>query len=275
MEDRRSDAVVDAGSSIVEHERWLQTAAPAILDELAAYSRTDCLSTSKLRDWLEERRGEYAGMFGAEAPRPRGRDGPVGATARLPRASKRKRPPPTSSTGRSPRSVSRDTAEGRGRQLLCDLLPWHRREDKPAWWQYFKRSTSTRKRTSSTTPSASAGSCTKALPAPSAGRWSITTGSPPRRSTSSTWATSRSTPGPSGPSGVARHGPAPAPSIGSSRVKASSSSSGDPRPRPCTRGRASRPVPHPHTRTAGGAPAAGRGGGGIRHRRPGPLPRRP
>ncbi len=81
MEDRRSDAVVDAGSSIVEHERWLQTAAPAILDELAAYSRTDCLSTSKLRDWLEERRGEYAGMFGAEAPRPRGRDGPVGATA--------------------------------------------------------------------------------------------------------------------------------------------------------------------------------------------------
>src|SRR4029077_10794403 len=28
-------------------------------------------------------------------------------------------------------------SEGRARALLADLLDWHRREDKPAWWRYF------------------------------------------------------------------------------------------------------------------------------------------
>ena len=27
--------------------------------------------------------------------------------------------------------------QGRARALLADLLDWHRREDKPAWWRYF------------------------------------------------------------------------------------------------------------------------------------------
>ena len=30
-----------------------------------------------------------------------------------------------------------ETSEGQARALLTDLLDWHRREDKPAWWQYF------------------------------------------------------------------------------------------------------------------------------------------
>ena len=29
------------------------------------------------------------------------------------------------------------TDEERARVLLADLLDWHRREDKPAWWRYF------------------------------------------------------------------------------------------------------------------------------------------
>ncbi len=33
--------------------------------------------------------------------------------------------------------VSAETSEGRARALLADLLDWHRREDKPAWWRYF------------------------------------------------------------------------------------------------------------------------------------------
>ena len=33
--------------------------------------------------------------------------------------------------------VSAETSEGQARTLLADLLDWHRREDKPAWWRYF------------------------------------------------------------------------------------------------------------------------------------------
>ena len=33
--------------------------------------------------------------------------------------------------------VSAETRAGRARALLADLLDWHRREDKPAWWRYF------------------------------------------------------------------------------------------------------------------------------------------
>ncbi len=33
--------------------------------------------------------------------------------------------------------VSAETREGQARALLADLLDWHRREDKPAWWRYF------------------------------------------------------------------------------------------------------------------------------------------
>ena len=32
--------------------------------------------------------------------------------------------------------VSADTPAGQARALLADLLDWHRREDKPAWWRY-------------------------------------------------------------------------------------------------------------------------------------------
>src|SRR5260370_17850016 len=33
--------------------------------------------------------------------------------------------------------VSGETPEGQARALLADLLDWHRREDKPAWWRYL------------------------------------------------------------------------------------------------------------------------------------------
>ena len=33
--------------------------------------------------------------------------------------------------------TSARTDEERARALLADLIDWHRREDKPAWWRYF------------------------------------------------------------------------------------------------------------------------------------------
>jgi len=54
----RTGEIVDAGSSIVEYERWLQTGDQQILDDIEAYNRDDVESTWRLRDWLEERRQE-------------------------------------------------------------------------------------------------------------------------------------------------------------------------------------------------------------------------
>lgn len=132
LEDRRSGAIVDAGSSIVEYERWLQDADPAILQAIEEYNRTDCDSTRQLRDWLEARRGEYTERFGAEPPRPAPRDGAptegveeeASAVAALVAA--------------LPLSAETDEHAAAGR-LLADLLEWHRREEKPEWWKYYRR----------------------------------------------------------------------------------------------------------------------------------------
>ena len=48
-------------------EPWL---GPDILDELERYNRTDCESTWRLREWLEDRRSDAEAQYGAPAPRP-------------------------------------------------------------------------------------------------------------------------------------------------------------------------------------------------------------
>jgi predicted RecB family nuclease len=88
---------------------------------VAGYNEDDCRATLALRDWLEVRRAELAGRLGEDLPRPVFTEKPGAAedpeTARI-------------------RSALL-AGEGQARALLADLLDWHRREDKPAWWRYF------------------------------------------------------------------------------------------------------------------------------------------
>ena len=57
----RTGAITDAGSSIVEYERWLESGDQQILDDIEAYNRDDVESTWLLRDWLlRVRDGEVA-----------------------------------------------------------------------------------------------------------------------------------------------------------------------------------------------------------------------
>lgn len=132
MEGRRRGAIVDAGSSIVEYERWLQTGDDAILVHIEAYNRTDCESTRMLRDWLEPRRDDYAVTFGTEPPRPSPRDGaaPEGVQADAAEAEEL-----AAALCAPEGAVFADEA----RQLLAHLLGWHRREAKPGWWAYYHR----------------------------------------------------------------------------------------------------------------------------------------
>jgi predicted RecB family nuclease len=132
----------DAGSSIVAFEEWLELGdgdrpTSAILDEIARYNRDDVVSTVRLRDWLEGLRGELATMTGQAVPRPTPVSGeaPVDAAAADARVAE-------AADGLSA-DVAVDLAERspdeQGRWLLAQLLSWHRREKKAAYWEFFHR----------------------------------------------------------------------------------------------------------------------------------------
>ena len=72
----REGGITDAGFSVVEYERWMETGDEAILDAIAAYNRDDCVSAGGLRDWLEERRVEAGPLYpDGVVPRPEPGDG--------------------------------------------------------------------------------------------------------------------------------------------------------------------------------------------------------
>jgi hypothetical protein len=102
---------------------------------VAGYNEDDCRATLALRDWLEDRRAELAGRLVEDLPRPvfEAKPGPPEdpEVARIRSALLAGVPAET------PLSKTVRTDSERARVLLSDLLDWHRREDKPAWWRYF------------------------------------------------------------------------------------------------------------------------------------------
>lgn len=137
----RQGAIAEAGSSIVAYEQWIASHDQKLLDAIAQYNEEDCLSTWRLRDWLEERRTEAATTFGIEILRP----GPVEPEAgeklkeweqEIQDLSDRLTDGVTLPPARSDRASS-------GRWLLGQQLWWHRREQKSDWWSYYERLTMT------------------------------------------------------------------------------------------------------------------------------------
>jgi uncharacterized protein len=130
----REGPLTEAGFSVVAYETWLREGRPELLDELAAYNRDDCVSAWRLRDWLEERRRE-AIERGWPIGRPEPGDGaPSEALTEQLAATRRRRE--ALAAGVPPDRRLR-TAEEHARWLLAQLLEWHRRDDKPAWWLWF------------------------------------------------------------------------------------------------------------------------------------------
>ena len=133
----RTTEVASGGDSLVIYDAFRQTGDAPLLDAIRDYNRDDCLSTLLLRDWLAGR-AEEAGR-GPPAPRNDG-DGlaPETEEERARRAGRE-----------AMRAAQKDledalTADGRAgdaeaRQLMADLVGFHRREDKPAWWAFFDR----------------------------------------------------------------------------------------------------------------------------------------
>ena len=99
---------------------------------VAGYNEDDCRATLALRDWLEDRRLDLAERTGGLLPRPVVPEEP----ARTPEDQEVTRIRSALLAGVSA-ETSAWTDEERALALLADLIDWHRREAKPAWWRYF------------------------------------------------------------------------------------------------------------------------------------------
>ncbi|MEO5365748.1 MAG: TM0106 family RecB-like putative nuclease [Magnetococcus sp. WYHC-3] len=124
--EKRAAVVATAGDSIVVYENWRTTQAPELLQQISEYNADDCRSTRLLRDWLVQLRPAHLPWFDAA------------------------KDPETSNDQQESREIIRQRYE-QGlmvdprhpqhgfRQLVVQLLEFHRREAKPQWWALFDR----------------------------------------------------------------------------------------------------------------------------------------
>ena len=107
-----------------------------LLKTIEGYNRDDCVSALRLRDWLEDRRQELEAKCGRVLPRPTTQSGEppekLGARLQEVRAIMSRLVAPL------PKDETQWTAEHRAISLLAQMLEWHRREEKSAWWEYFR-----------------------------------------------------------------------------------------------------------------------------------------
>src|SRR5439155_10383107 len=116
----REAEIKEGGASIIAFEQWMQTRDDAILRQIDAYNKEDCIATLLLRDWLLARRDEAIEKFG---PFPE------------PEPKEIKEPPPE----KVERAALRQRLLDAGEELGAQLLDYHNRERKPVWWAFFDR----------------------------------------------------------------------------------------------------------------------------------------
>ena len=119
----RTKDVGGGGGATVMFEEWIEAGDPSILESIRAYNEEDCRSLYELHRWLLELRP--ADMPWRSPPEER-------------------EPPPPDAKGRLEERARVEhgllegaASEGEPRWLLAQLLEYHRREEKPQWWEYF------------------------------------------------------------------------------------------------------------------------------------------
>jgi uncharacterized protein len=105
------------------------------VEAVERYNREDCISARELRGWLETLRAEVEER-GLDLPRPAPQSGEA-SEAIEETGDETRRVMARLLEGVSPEPEERDE-EGQARWLLAHLLEWHRREEKAAWWEYFR-----------------------------------------------------------------------------------------------------------------------------------------
>jgi predicted RecB family nuclease len=112
---------------------------PSISEEIKtivlSYNRDDCQSTAALQDWLERLRDELVSA-GTEIPRPGPGDG--APTEKITDWLVRVNSLVERLTVDVPVDRHERDGEQQARWILANILDWHRRENKSAWWEHFR-----------------------------------------------------------------------------------------------------------------------------------------
>ena len=108
-------------------------------EAVEGYNRDDCASTYHLRGWLEGIRRDLIDG-GAVIERPEPGDGQ--ASEELTEWQEMVRALGDRLAGDVPAAAEDRTPEQRARWVLANILDWHRREEKAAWWEFFRLSDS-------------------------------------------------------------------------------------------------------------------------------------
>jgi uncharacterized protein len=119
----RSGSVRSGMDAIVEYERWHQGQDSKCLEQIAAYNEEDCRATLALLDWLHKLRP-------IELPWP---------ALPEPRAISEEAAQTLNARQRLRDELVTSAEPGDYRWLAGELLEYHRREARPAWWWYFER----------------------------------------------------------------------------------------------------------------------------------------
>jgi uncharacterized protein len=115
-------AVASGLGSVLVYEQWLADGDASKLAAIESYNKDDVDSTRELRDWLEQQRAQLEALHG-DLPRPT-------LTSPAPDAKV------TDEQAAEQELTKRLHAAGH--ELLGDLVGWHRREDRPAWWEVYR-----------------------------------------------------------------------------------------------------------------------------------------
>ena len=135
-----------ASSALANFGAWLQLcggkAADELLHEIEGYNRDDCVSTLRLRDWLEGRRPELERLLHdqnlLDGPLPRPTSPDPEASESVQEEVERVRLLIDALTAGIPADATERTEEQQAKWILANLLSWHRREKKSKWWEYFR-----------------------------------------------------------------------------------------------------------------------------------------
>lgn len=137
---RREGDVTDAGASMVEYDRWIESGQSEdwrespILKGIRDYNEADCTSTWQLAEWLRREQKSagiaYHAAGGAE-PEPEQPLSPENQARR------------DLSTTMLAEAETMTGERRRIHELLGHLVEFHRREDKPQWWTLFDRAAKT------------------------------------------------------------------------------------------------------------------------------------
>jgi predicted RecB family nuclease len=106
---------IGGGGAVVQFEEWIEASEPVILEHIRAYNEDDCRSLYELHRWLLSLRPDIPWRLPPEQ-----REVKEETKDRL-----------------EERARVEATLRERGQPLLADLLEYHRREEKPQWWEYF------------------------------------------------------------------------------------------------------------------------------------------